>query len=383
MKRVFLHAGRSTGPAGRACILFVGLVVALLCDGCGSARYSLAKRYIRQEQYDLARRELASVGPRDAQGWALLATCSFYEKDYPALADAATHSLAMSQEFRPWLSYYLQQAFIEQLRGAVKAFQNKSDLDAIREFSQALVFSEAIDEKMKRDIVETRERIKSLAAAAALRLKDYPQAQTYLESLSDKWKEDVALLERLATAYYHMGKHDRCVATCETILSKSPGHSNALALRAQALAESGKGTETLNAYRDARSGNIRHSLLERNIGLLLYNMQDWQPAREHLQRTLEAGESKNDSLLIIVAECCYQAGDYESALQRYQQASRLRPSDPEILRALGACYGKLGDDIAARAAFTEAASSMVTDSVKSKTDESKDGGLDKNQEPTR
>ncbi|MCX6601853.1 MAG: tetratricopeptide repeat protein [bacterium] len=321
------------------------------------------KRYVRQEQYDLAAKELLSEGPRDAQGWALLAVCRYHSKDYAGLAEAAGNSLKLSQEFRSLLSYHLQKALIDQLRVAVKAYESGNDLEASQQFNQLLVFAKSIDRKMKPDIEALRDQIMSLAAESSFRLKNYPQALGYLETLAEQWKDNVELSERLAYTYYYMGQRDKCVATCERILKAAPLDANILGLRAQAVGELGKPDAAVNAYRDALACPVNQSVLNRNIGILLFTLKDWAQARTHLEGAIAGDPPQKAQLISMAAECCYYLGDYDAALAHYKHYGRIRPNDPDAVRAMGSCYLSKGDRTAADAAFTEAARLMRADST--------------------
>jgi tetratricopeptide (TPR) repeat protein len=348
-------------------ILLLGLIGGLCMCGCG-ARYNEVQRYIRQEQYSLAEKQLAVETLHDAQGWYLLAICRYHSKDYPGLAEAATRSLKLSQEYRSPLSYHLQKAFVEQLRVALKEFDLRDFPNASQHLNQLLVFSKSIDPKMKVDIEVLREQIMSLAAHCSFQMKDFPQAQSYLETLSVQWKDNYELLERLAYTYYYVGQLAQCVATCERILAVQPSNSNMLGLRAQAVQKQGANEAAVNAYRDALSGGTNQAVLNRNIGVLFFAMKDWAQARKHLENALKGNPSDKDKLLSMTAECCYYEGNYNAALGYYKQLNTLQPNHPDLIRALGSCYWSMGNHTAAEAAFAEASRLAHADSTKSATD---------------
>jgi len=318
-------------------------------------QYAEVKRNISHEDYSGAQALLDSAGPTDAQGWALLAECSLRQKDYIGLADAARRSLAISGEYGSRLDYLLRQAFVEQLHAGIQAFDEGNDPESARLLNQLIVYGQTIRSYMSPEMVRASHEVVALAGAVSIRLKNYPNAREYLEGLRTQWKNNTALLERLALTYYQMGELGRCVATCESLLVKQPSDTTALQLRTQACQQLGKRDATVNAYRDALEKSPSSPILHRNLGTLLFELQDWKEARSHLEAASLSKPSDSLSLITMIAECLYNEADFQGALQRFKRAANRPGANAELFRAMGACYRSLGDRTLADAAFREAA----------------------------
>lgn len=334
-------------------LLLIGSLGCVL-GGCGSVQYADVKRQISHEEYSRAQTALEAAGPVDAEGWALLAESRLCQKDYLGLAAAAQRSLAISGEFHVQIDHYLQQAFIEQVSAGIRAFDDGDDPEASRLFGQLLVYCQAIRERMTPAMTRTSQKAAALAGSVAIRLRDYPNAKSYLEGLRAEWKSNPALLERLAFIYYQMGEPQLCVATCESLLVKQPASLTVLQLRAQAYQQLGHADATVNAYRDALEEFADSPVLNRNLGIILFDLEDWKQARARLETAYRMRPADSLSLLVMIAECLYNEGNFDGALQRFKRALDAGGPNPDLLRAVAACYRNLGDRKQAAAAFREA-----------------------------
>jgi len=335
-------------------VLILATLVYGLLTGCGSMQYAAVKRYINHEEYTRAQTDLEASGPADAQGWALLAQCRLLQKDYLGLAAAAGKSLALSKQYHVQIQHYLQQAFIEQLNAGVQAFYDGNDPEAARLFNQLLVYCQAISGNMTPEMTRASQKAAALAGAVSIRLRDYPNARTYLEGLKSQWASNPALLERVAFIYYQMGEPALCVATCESLLVRQPLNPTVLQLRTQAYQQLGHADATVNAYRDALEQPFGGPVLHRNLGIILFQLEDWKEARPHLEAAFRSRPSDSLNLSVMIAECLYNEGDYDSALRRFRAVSDAQGGSPDLYRAMGACYRGLGDSKQADVAFREA-----------------------------
>jgi tetratricopeptide (TPR) repeat protein len=322
--------------------------------GCTSARYAGERRAIAHEDFARARSQLESEGPVDAEGWALLAQCRLFQKDYLGLANAAVKSLDLSGQYRVQMDHWLEQGFIEQVAEGVKAFNEGRDTDAARLFNQLLVFCEQVRNYMTPQMIRTSQKIAALAGAASIRLRDYPNARAYLEGLRSEWNENPALLERLAYIYNQIGEPRLCAATCESLLTREPLNTDVLKLRADAYRQIGDLQATVNAYRDALELDSSSTILEHNLGVLLFDMGDWKQALPHLEASRRSDVSDSLAILIMIGQCHYNEGDYEHALRTFRQVAQVRPDNPDVYREIGACLRSLGNRSEAEAAFQRA-----------------------------
>jgi len=128
-----------------------------------------------------------------------------------------------------------------------------------------------------------------------------------------------------------------------------------LQLRAQACQQLGYGDATVNAYRDALEASSSSVALHRNLGVILFGLENWKDARPHLEIAYRSKPADSLSLLLMIAECLYHDGNYAGALERFKRAAEVRGPDSDLYRAIGACYYSMGDRVPADAAFREAA----------------------------
>jgi tetratricopeptide (TPR) repeat protein len=335
-------------------LLKSALLGALLCAGCGSLQYATVQKYVHDGQYSQAAWELTASGPADAYGWALLAECRYYLKDYRGQAEAARKSLDQSGEYRYRVVHYLRLAYTEQLKAALDALDTGSDPDAVRGFNEVLVFGNYFDDAMHPLVVKTNQRVSALAGPLSLRLRDHTHTQSFLAGLRNDWKDSPELMERLALIYLQVGEAEPCIEICESLLAEQPDKASVLQLRAKAASQTGKQDVELAAYRDAVEGMPDNKTLHRDLGSILYRMEDWSSARDHLQFALQSRDPDSLNLMLMVAECWYHQGGYNDALSYYERVVRSRPSDSDAMRGTGACLWAMGKKAEAEARFRQA-----------------------------
>jgi tetratricopeptide (TPR) repeat protein len=344
-------------------------------SGCTAARYSEERRFMSHDDYEIAQGKLLAQAPLDAQGWAMLAECRFYLKDYPGMADACRKSLAISDEQQQTVAFYLQEAYVVQLKEALHAFESGKELDASKLLNEVLVFGNEIPPEISPRIVQTNKSVAAIAAAAAIKLRDYPQARTYLEGLRDQWKDNPDLMERLAFTYYQMGEDSLCVGLCEQILKSRPSDEDALMLRVQALRGRTQRQDALNAYRDALQVSAQEPVLRRNLGILLFELGEFKPAALQLETACQDTNADSWSLLVMIAECAFHDGEFNRALDYYKRALHIQPENRSLLQAIGACYWSLGQKSEAEAAFAKAGRPALVDSSRASLDSTASGHL--------
>ncbi len=307
------------------------------------------------EDYEQAEQYLLADSLRDAQAWAMLAECRFHRGDYSGQLEASEMSLALSNVYHERVAHYLHEGYVAQLTSALEAVESGNDLEVSKLLSETIVFGQAITTEMNPRIAATNARLPALAAATALKLKDNPRAETYLNGLHKQWQNRPELLERLAHTYYQMGQRQSCVDVCEHVLLQQPDNSAVLNLRAQALRGSDRQAATLNAYRDALESFGDQPLMQREMGMLLFELGEWKQAEQSLELAYRSGDADSLDLLILMAECAFNDGGYLQALEHYQHALRIQPMSRDVLRAIGACHWRLGEPKEAKAAFELAA----------------------------
>jgi Flp pilus assembly protein TadD len=335
-------------------LLRITLLMTLLGVGCSSVQYADVQKFVHDGQYEQAETNLMTAGPVDAEGWALLAQCRYFLKDYRGQSEASKRSLELSSSYRYLVVHYLQLAYIEQLETAVTALEAGNDLEAVKGFNEVLVFGKTIDETMDPLIVKTNQRVSAFAGAVALRLQDHIKAKPFLASLRTEWQDSPELMERLAHICLQAGDASSCTEVCESILALHPENSDMLQLRALAAGQSGRQDAALNAYRDAIEATPDNKTLHRDLGSILYRMQEWGSAREHLEFACHSGDPDSLNLMLMLAECAYHQGSYVEALDFYGRVSRSRPADPDAVRGAGVCLHALGRKAEADSAFHRA-----------------------------
>ncbi len=342
----------------------LSLLLLILILGCGGT-YSDVQHYIKMEDYRTAKRQLESYRSKDAKGWTLLAECSYHEEDYPGLIEASKKSLQISDEFRQRLEYLLQRTYIELLNKAVIAFQSQDNQTASLLFDYILAIGAALDPEVNPQIKSLEDDILMLAGATALRMKDFKRARGYYERVKSIRGTDPTVSERLALTYFYLGERNLCLEACDDVLQQKPGNLNALKWRAQVIDEIGTEEDALNAYRDVLDFNYTERTLHLNIGVILFQLEDWRRARQHFENAYRADSRKSLDLLILIAECLYNEGRYSQALEKFEQVEKIRPHDSDVKRYIGACYWNLDRPDSAKDAFSQAkqtAAPIVKDS---------------------
>lgn len=318
----------------RLAAIFVWVVA---MSSCTSARYAEVRRLIAQDEYVIAAERLAADGELDAQGWALLAEARLAAGEYIGVVSAARESIKRSGQYAPRVTHHVRQAFVAQLVAATAAYEVGQYAEVVTQFGQLSVFAAQAGEFLQPDQLTALTHASALAASLAVRLKDYPNARAHLEVVELTWQHDPALLAQLAMIYDQMGEAQACAETCEAALVLEPGNRELLELRAQAYRKQGQTAAAIAAYKSALERLPNSTLLQRNLGIIFYDLEDWGQASSYLAAA--AGSSADSlDLLELLAECFYHAGRGDEAIACYARLVSARPSDPVNYRGLGACH---------------------------------------------
>lgn len=339
---------------------------------CGGT-YSDVERSMRMEDYRAARRQLEANPSKNAKGWALLAECSYHEEDYPRLIEASKNSLKISDEFRSKLEYLLQKTYIELLDRAVTSFATQDNKTTITLLDHILAVGAALYPEVNPQIKNLEDEVLLLAGATCLRMEDYQRARGYYERAKTLRGEDLVVDERLALTYFYLGERQLCLKICDDVLKQQSSNANALKMRAQLIDAIGSKEEALNAYRDVLDFNYSESALHWNIGVILFELEDWSRARQHFENVYNSGQRNSPDLLTLIAECFYNEGRYSSALEKFEQAAGFSPENADLKRYIGACYWNLGKIQSAKEVFTQV-DKTVPETIKALSDSLKTGG---------
>ena len=312
-------------------------ILLLIFAGCLS-KYANIRRNLDLERYAACRDELLALDPQDAQGLALLAESEFYLGDFPLLVSYTKRSLEVSSEYKDRLGYFLQKAYLEVSEQAVADYFAGDNKNALGRFEQTLEIAGLIDSAAINPYFNTQTtRLLALAGECALQLEKYTQANEFFERLRRLQGSHIDILEKLAYIAFTTGDYKRCLELCSLILKQDATHSDALVWRAQAVEALGD-KEILNAYLDAlKCGGKEYSeALQRNAGMLLYELGETERARKHLLTVLHDFPQEQVRLNLLIGESFFREGKYKEAAQYFTQAAKANPTDPNLLRYLGA-----------------------------------------------
>ncbi|MBS4025592.1 MAG: tetratricopeptide repeat protein [Clostridia bacterium] len=78
------------------------------------------------------------------------------------------------------------------------------------------------------------------------------------------------------------------------------------------------------------------------IGVLLYEVEDWQSANVYFQRGYELSPQDQD-ILYNYAALLYQQAQWQQAIPIYQAYLEAQPEDKEVLQRVGDIYYLLGE----------------------------------------
>lgn len=88
------------------------------------------------------------------------------------------------------------------------------------------------------------------------------------------------------------------------------------------------------------------------IGVLLYQMKDWQNAEVYFQRAYQLNE-RNEDILYNFASVLYRLGKWQEAITFYQTYLELCPNDENVIEKVGDCSYQLGDYQLARKMYNQ------------------------------
>ena len=290
----------------------------------------------------------------DSEGWTMLVECRYHLRDYQGMIDASRMALSGSRANDDRVAYFLHEAYVLQLRDALAVLETGGNHDIVRTLNEVVAFGQAIPPVLDPRAHRINQKIAGMAVVAALHLRDDPQARDFLGGLRDRWQGRPELMERLAMLYHQTGDDSTCADLCAQILLLQPDNATALRLRAQTLSSSSQDRATLAAFRNILNTSDDRPELHRDLGILLFELGDWEQAAQHLQQSYRKDDPDSLNLLIMQAECAFQDGRFERAMDYYRRALRVQPENPDLHRAIGACHWSLGNPSAAEAAFARA-----------------------------
>ncbi|RJP82325.1 MAG: hypothetical protein C4524_00820 [Candidatus Zixiibacteriota bacterium] len=329
------------------------LLGCLIIGGCAGS-YSGVEQSLKRENYQSAKRQLQASGPRDAQGWVLLAETHYRLGDYPAFLQAADTALTYTVEIRPRVQYLLNLAWTETLNRANAELEDGHYAAAAELYDHLFPIAGKIDARYHPEVRARESDVRLLAGTAHLHAGHPAPAREYLEAVARDRRNDPRVLQQLALAYYYLGDEQACLDACRRLLMYEQESPEGLKLKALMEGDPDQRQEALREYLEAHAADSQAILLHRNLGIILFQLADWRQAREHLEIAYQADPANSSDLLIPIAECYYNEARYAEALDQLQQAARQHPDDPDILRYQGACLWNLERRAEAEAAFAAA-----------------------------
>lgn len=87
----------------------------------------------------------------------------------------------------------------------------------------------------------------------------------------------------------------------------------------------------LETYRKAQVRNPDNAELQYNLGTTLYQVQEYQEAKHHLERSLEKSQDEEAKArsLYNYGNTLYRLGDFEGAIESYKESLKLNPDDED------------------------------------------------------
>jgi tetratricopeptide (TPR) repeat protein len=110
--------------------------------------------------------------------------------------------------------------------------------------------------------------------------------------------------------------------------------------RGNAYARDGLFREAVDAYEKSLAQNPNDAIAHRNLGIVLVRSGDYKSAVNHLERVIARFEN-NFETNFYLAEAYRGQDQYTEAIFRYQNASRVRPSEAKVLKALAWSHFKV------------------------------------------
>ncbi|MBD3167435.1 tetratricopeptide repeat protein [bacterium] len=340
----------------RAGTSITALVIVMLAVSC-SSNYSSVKRMLRYGQYEAANDHLSGRSLYSAEGYALKAEALFYMEQYADMIESCRQSLQYGSRFRQEIRYYLVSAHII-VKGNLSKTYNRDDYEKTIEYAHILQSIDKLleDNNLIQDYQLDSDTLNYYLADSYFQTEQLDSSQYYYESIVSYSKNNKYILEKLGTIYYKQRNYDRCLSISNELLENYGNHENALVWRASCLEATGDTIEALNAYIYAidRLSSENKAIMTKNVGVLLFTMQEWRRAIPFLENTLAAFPADAAAIHLMVGESAFNLKDYRAARSHFTRALEQNPQDYNAMRYLGLCHWYGGDEKRARELFATA-----------------------------
>ena len=311
--------------------------------GCQSSTLTAAKLYIKQQQPQKAKEQLAEalkLEPENAEAHFLMGKLLAAEGHYTEMVEHLDRAAGLSTKFQTEAEQTRRHYWAREYNAGVSYAQGeRPDFGkALRSFHNATLIEES-DLKAWRNMAYVYYQIDSTDAAIA----------TYQKIVSAD-AEDADSFYSLGVLYLNQGRHQEAVRALSQLAVVDPqhfdGHIN-LAV-AQVHIEDYEGAET--NYRRAIEIDPAKPDSYYNLGNLYWQQKNYTAARKAYEKTVELKPGDGDALYNL-AITYLALEDMDSALPLLQQLSEQTPDKASVWRELGRIYAHRGMIAESKAAY--------------------------------
>jgi tetratricopeptide (TPR) repeat protein/tRNA A-37 threonylcarbamoyl transferase component Bud32 len=144
-----------------------------------------------------------------------------------------------------------------------------------------------------------------------------------------------------ATAYRDLNRLSDEENTCRRLILQRPNFHRAYNALGMSLFRQGRYAESVAAFQQAIQIAPRQSLPYSNLGLAYFLLGRRQDAADAFHASIERGPS--ELAWLNLGNISFEDKDYRKALENYQKARDLKPSDDLAWRNVADCYAVLGN----------------------------------------
>ncbi|HEB83479.1 MAG TPA: tetratricopeptide repeat protein [Bacteroidetes bacterium] len=262
-------------------ILFAALLL-----GCQSTYVRSAKIYLQQNDPENAKEVLlqgTEVTPQDPELWYILGKVYFDLREYPAMNDAFSKSLELSDQFAGDIKITRFEAWRLQFNAAVKPFNEKKYEEALKLFEGAL--------SVIPDDPETLKRI----GLCYIELENFDKAEEYLKRTIalDTDTTDVASRFNLMQLYWRQKRYEDVIRVADEILAMESDklddrkRLDTIQKKALSYQQLDRVDDSIQAWTDAIAQFPGNADFYYNRAILLHGQERYDEAAKDYMKVLE------------------------------------------------------------------------------------------------
>lgn len=291
----------SAACAPRFRYALIGLVLLAWLSGCQPREITTARFYLENQEWGRALEQLEAAvqnHPNDAEAHFLLGVAYGHLARFEEMNRAFKRALELSDKYQPQIAAERERYWTEHYDQGLRRFRVQDYSTAAAHFKRAVLIDPTRYEAHKR------------LALCYLNDNQPDRALFIYQRLLEKTPDDVDLLMAVSGLHFDQKHYDQAATTLERVLRLEPNHRDALLRLAR----------TYDAWGEA----------------------------EKAEKTYEAGVRAfphDSDLIFSYAVHRYRRGQYQQAIQLFQQVLDLEPDHFEAVTNIGNAYLSLAETL--------------------------------------